>query len=158
METEERTAGHKSFIVLMNLIAWMVLITAVGLGAIHFNECPVQSYIPIYLIIIGGCGLILLMLAYWNNTLHEGFWKQICILCILCIVVFSIIWFLTGTVWVYSIYPPSFNSSAVRHYCQRSLYLFAFWFNILCFLCVLVLIPCCICYFLYECVRTAYCP
>lgn len=66
------------------------------LGANHFNECPIQPYIPIYLIIIGGCGLVLLMLVYWENTLHEGFWKQICIVLILCIIVFSLIWFITG--------------------------------------------------------------
>lgn len=68
----------------------------ISLGAIHFGECPTQPHIPLYLIIIGGCGLILLMLAYWNNTLCEGFWKQICMLCILCISAFSIVWFLTG--------------------------------------------------------------
>ncbi|MCJ8731532.1 hypothetical protein PDJAM_G00200610 [Pangasius djambal] len=95
METEERTSVCKSLIVLLNLIAWMLLITAVGLGAMHLSECPIQPYIPIYLIIIGGCGIILLMLAYWTNTLHEGFWCQICILSIICISVFSIAWFLT---------------------------------------------------------------
>ncbi|MCI4377386.1 hypothetical protein PGIGA_G00202990 [Pangasianodon gigas] len=156
METEERTSVCKSLIVLLNLIAWMLLVTAVGLGAIHFSECPIQPYIPIYLIIIGGCGIILLMLAYWTNTLHEGFWCQICILSIICISVFSIAWFLTGTVWIYSIYPPNFNSTAVGHYCQRTLYLFAFWFNILGFLSVVFFVPCCICYVLYECIRTIY--
>ncbi|XP_047657223.1 zgc:103586 isoform X1 [Tachysurus fulvidraco] len=158
METEDRTAVYKSFIVLLNLSAWMVLITTVGLGAMHYNGCPIQPHIPIYLIIIGVCGLILLMLAYCMNTLSEGFWLQICLLCILCIVIFTVIWFLTGTVWVFSIYPPNYNSSAEGHYCQRTLYLFAFWFNILCFLSVLFLIPCCICYFVYECVRRAYSP
>ncbi|KAF7706339.1 hypothetical protein HF521_019593 [Silurus meridionalis] len=123
MESKEINTAYISCIVMLNLIAWMLLVTAVGLGAIHYNECPIQPHIPIYLIVIGACGLILLMLAYWMNTLREGFWKQICILCVLCLSVFSIIWLITGSVWIYSINPPNFNSSAVEDFCQKSLYI-----------------------------------
>ncbi|KAG9274313.1 hypothetical protein AMEX_G11222 [Astyanax mexicanus] len=126
-ETAERDGVRKSFIVMLNLIAWMVLTATAGLGAINFHECPIQPHIPTYLIMIGACGAVSLMLAYLKNTLHEGALNQLCSICIFCILLLSTCWILMGTFWVYSIYPPNYDSSNGRHYCQRTLYLFAFW-------------------------------
>ncbi|KAL7875968.1 hypothetical protein AOLI_G00109310 [Acnodon oligacanthus] len=111
MVAAERAGVYKSFIVMLNLIAWMVLMAAAGLGTIHFHECPVQPHIPTYLIVIGACGVISLILAYLKNTLHEGALSQLCTVSIFCILLFSICWMLTGAFWVYSIYPPNYDSS-----------------------------------------------
>ena len=42
-----------------------------------------------------------------------------------------------GTLWVYSIYPPSY-SDAVDGYCQKNVYHFAFYLTNLCWLLVIV--------------------
>ncbi|XP_053351308.1 uncharacterized protein LOC128520894 [Clarias gariepinus] len=182
METEERAAVNKPFIVLLNLVAWIILITAVVLGAIHVNECPIHPHIPIYLIVIGVSGIILLMLAYWTNSLDNEVWKVRCLICILLMVIFNIIWFLrgkkwlenrtekcgenislnfscdsvhccTGSVLIYSIYPPNYNSALVDvPYCNKTLYLFAFWTTTLMYILLAVVFMCGCCYLICLCV------
>ncbi|KAI4895740.1 hypothetical protein NFI96_024041 [Prochilodus magdalenae] len=136
----------------------MVLIAATGLGVIHFHECPIQPPIPTYLIVIGACGVISLMLAYLKNTLQEGASSQLFTVCIFCILLFSICWMVAGTFWVYSIYPPNYDSAIVERYCQRTLYLFALWFNNFVFVCVFMVFTWCMSYLLYRCVTVAFCP
>lgn len=46
---------------------------------------------------------------------------------------------LSGTYWIYSIYPPNYVPTSTGDHCHRTLYLFAFWINNLGFLCVFIL-------------------
>ncbi|XP_041740951.1 transmembrane protein 272-like [Coregonus clupeaformis] len=41
---------------------------------------------------------------------------------------FLFCWFISGNVWIYSIYQPNFNQTLTEDpYCNKTLYLFAFW-------------------------------
>ncbi|CAM4515607.1 unnamed protein product [Leuciscus chuanchicus] len=110
METTER-AARKSFIVIINMIAWMILITATGLGTIHFHECPVQPKLPVYMTVIGATGLLSLLLMYLRNTLDDCPLARFCTAFILMLCVFIVCWFIAGTYWIYSIYPPNSDST-----------------------------------------------
>ncbi|KAI7802944.1 hypothetical protein IRJ41_000243, partial [Triplophysa rosa] len=135
METTEKSA-RKSFVVMFNLIGWMVLISATALGIIHFHECPVQPNLPTYLIVIGAGGLLSMLLMYLRNTMDDCLLVRFCSVFLLMLFVFIVCWFFTGSYWIYSIYPPSYDVTNTTNHCHRTLYLFAFWFNNLCFLCV----------------------
>ena len=36
-------------------------------------------------------------------------------------------WFIAGNVWIYSNYQPSYNPNDGNDYCDKTLYMFAFW-------------------------------
>ncbi|XP_053716769.1 transmembrane protein 272-like [Synchiropus splendidus] len=102
----------------------------IALGVAHLDECPAQPYIPIYLIVFGvfsilGCYITALPWTRQNSeecTALDG---------ILLVVrnlsnIFMPFWFIAGSHWIYSIYVPSYIPGSVL-YCNRVLYLFAFW-------------------------------
>lgn len=100
------------------------------IGFIYRDECPVQKYIPIYLIVLGSFGILRNFVGLYSqlktrsseNEGEEGNKRRSsfehCISC------FLIIWFIAGNVWIYSIYEPNYVSYP---YCNKTLYLFAFW-------------------------------
>ncbi|XP_043099256.1 zgc:103586 isoform X1 [Puntigrus tetrazona] len=136
MEATE-TAARKSFIVVINMIVWMILITAIGLGAIHFYECPVQPNLPTYVTVIGAAGLLSLLIMYLRNTLDDCLLVGFCGAFSCTLYLFIVCWFIAGTYWIYSIYPPNYVPTG--DHCHKTLYLFAFWINNLGFLCVFIL-------------------
>lgn len=150
MEMTE-TAARKSFIVMINMIAWMILISATGLGAIHYHECPVQPKLPLYVTVIGVTGLLSLLLMYLRNSLDDCLLARLCSAVSLMLYMFIVCWFFTGTYWIYSIYPPNYDLTSTGDHCHRTLYLFAFWFNNLCFMCVSVIFVFFMYTILYNC-------
>uniref|UniRef100_A0A3B4HA65 Si:dkey-19b23.12 n=1 Tax=Pundamilia nyererei TaxID=303518 RepID=A0A3B4HA65_9CICH len=129
-------------------------------GGIYLHECPRQHYIPIYLIVLGVFSVFSVLLSCLPcskepeegtsnplNTIYKA-WTSLTILLFIC-------WVIAGDVWIYSIYQPNYdkNTTDVSSYCNKTLYLFAFWINtfanisfgfiFLC--CPLVLICCCLC-------------
>nr|XP_055053885.1 transmembrane protein 272-like [Misgurnus anguillicaudatus] len=144
METTETVAARKSFIVVINLIGWMVLISAIGLGVIHLYECPVQPNLPIYLTVTGASGLLSMLLIYIRNTMDDCLLARVCSVFSLTLYVFIVCWFIAGTYWIYSVYPPNYDLTSATNHCHRTMYLFAFWFNNLCFLCLSILLVFCI--------------
>ncbi|XP_039455619.1 transmembrane protein 272-like [Oreochromis aureus] len=134
--------------------------SATALGAIYLHECPREHYIPIYLIVVGAFGVfnILLSCLPCINEPEEGTSNPLSTIYKawnLLIMFFAICWVIAGNVWIYSIYQPNYdkNTTDVSSYCNKTLYLFAFWMftagyilSGLFFLCCpLVLICCCLC-------------
>uniref|UniRef100_A0A672K0K6 Uncharacterized protein n=1 Tax=Sinocyclocheilus grahami TaxID=75366 RepID=A0A672K0K6_SINGR len=62
---------------------------------------------------------------------------------------FHLFYFLfIGSVWVYSIYPPNYNQAVAGDvYCNKTLYLFAFWTTTLGYILLglALLFGCCVC-------------
>ncbi|XP_052416002.1 zgc:103586 isoform X2 [Carassius gibelio] len=125
METIE-TAAKKSFI-------------ATGLGVIHLHECPVQPNLPIYVTVIGLTGLLSLLVMYLRDTLDDSLLVRFCSAFSFTLYIFIVCWFVAGTHWIYSIYPPNYVPTSTGDHCHKTLYLFAFWINNLGFLCVFML-------------------
>ncbi|KAG7497659.1 hypothetical protein JOB18_002808 [Solea senegalensis] len=134
-------------------------IAQIALGVVYLHECPKQDYIPIYLIVLGVFGLMLSLLACLpcaqepedgtTNPLSQvcKAWNSLTSLFLSC-------WFIAGNVWIYSIYQPNYNKTTtdVDPYCNKTLYLFAFWTTTLGYILLglILVIGCCAmcCFFL----------
>ena len=106
------------------------------------KECPVEPFIPIYLIVAGSCGLLKATIMSCQKinekdvedtekdfmSSNEDLSNTSKFLDGL-LNVFMFTWFIAGNIWVYSHYKP--NESPPLHnpldYCNPRLYWFAFW-------------------------------
>ncbi|XP_050923336.1 transmembrane protein 272 [Lates calcarifer] len=119
-----RSAGSISALVVVNIIWWMVMIAAIGMGTIHLGHCQVEPNIPIYLIVMGAASVISLCLTYTGAFWDDGAACVLSSACIALLHLFTFCWFIAGTVWVYSVYPPSYTPG--KHYCHKTVFQFAF--------------------------------
>ncbi|XP_072232811.1 transmembrane protein 272 [Leuresthes tenuis] len=131
-------------------------IAQIAIGAVYLNDCPRQHYIPIYLIVTGVFGLVLVVFSCLpcaqqpdDSTINPLSW--VCKTWNSLISFFLFCWFITGNVWIYSIYEPNYNKNTtnVDPYCDKTLYLFAFWTTTLGYILigVFMVIGCCCCCF-----------
>ncbi|XP_051284817.1 transmembrane protein 272-like [Dicentrarchus labrax] len=109
-------------------------IAQIAIGAVHLDDCPQQHYIPIYLIVAGVFGLVLALLACLPCTQQPkdgttNLLSRVCATWNSLMSLFLFCWFIAGNVWIYSIYEPNYNKNTtdVDPYCDKTLYLFAFW-------------------------------
>ncbi|KAI4895743.1 hypothetical protein NFI96_024044, partial [Prochilodus magdalenae] len=94
-------------------------------GAMYLEDCPKQHYIPIYLVV---CGVFSIVLAVFSCLPCCKAQECICNLWNGLVSAFMFCWYITGNVWIYSIYTPNYNATLVEEpYCNKTLYLFAFW-------------------------------
>ena len=109
-------------------------IACIIIGARYKDECAVQRYIPIYLIVLGSFGILRNLVGLYsqvkNRSNAEGDEDEAnkakssfehCISC------FLVIWFIAGNVWIYSVYEPDYIHVGSPEYCNKTLYLFSFW-------------------------------
>ncbi|RVE60510.1 hypothetical protein OJAV_G00181540 [Oryzias javanicus] len=110
-------------------------ITQIALGAVHLDDCPRQHYIPIYLIVSGVFALVLGAVSCLPCTQKSEEGRASPPLSCFCTVwnsltsFFLFCWFIAGNVWIYSIYEPNYNKNTTSTdlYCDKTVYLFAFW-------------------------------
>ncbi|KAM4714283.1 transmembrane protein 272 isoform 1-T2 [Anableps anableps] len=140
----------------------IIPIAQIAIGAVYLHECPVQENIPIYLIVSGVFSLILDLLSCLpctrgpkdgsQSVLSQSFtvWNSLVSLFLFC-------WFITGNVWIYSVYEPNYikNSTDVSLYCNKTLYLFAFWTTTLVYILVILflVVGCCVLFCFFLCGR-----
>ncbi|XP_046852795.1 transmembrane protein 272-like isoform X2 [Xenia sp. Carnegie-2017] len=123
----------------------LALPTAMIVIGVHFrHNCPVEPFIPIYLIIAGSCGLLkCLTLSFekfksCNTTQEQAFVENYSSNEDLSntskfmdglLNIFMFTWFIAGNVWVYSHYKPNMKPSSknLSNYCDPTVYWFAFW-------------------------------
>ncbi|XP_063320907.1 transmembrane protein 272-like [Pelmatolapia mariae] len=142
------------------VVVCIIPIAQIAIGAKYLHECPREHFIPIYLIVVGVFGLILSLLSCLpcakeseegtSNPLSKISiaWNSVTSVFLFC-------WFIAGNVWIYSIYQPNYikNTTDVSSYCNKTLYLFAFWTTTLVYILVglfflcgsLVLMCSCLC-------------
>ena len=97
------------------------------------DECPIQKYIPIYLIVLGSFGILRNLIGLYNQckkrmrgdgeTEESDAKKTTCEGMIDC---FLVAWFIAGNVWVYKNYEPNYVDRSSALYCDKTVYLFAF--------------------------------
>ncbi|KAM8882175.1 transmembrane protein 272-like [Synchiropus picturatus] len=115
----------------LSLFAACILASAkIAIGVMHLDECPAQPYIPIYLIVFGVFSILVSIISVlpWTRQDCE---ERTALGGILLVVrnlfnTFIFAWFIAGSYWIYSIYAPSYVAGSIL-YCNRVLYLFAFW-------------------------------
>ncbi|XP_044126012.1 transmembrane protein 272-like [Bufo gargarizans] len=106
----------------ITFIAWFGLgIAMIVMGAIYKDECPIQPSIPIFLLVAGVTHLVFIILLFLRRVLET------CSIVLEALIgMFSFAWFITGSVWVFSLYSKNIDSSQ----CDQNLYFFAFGFLI----------------------------
>ncbi|XP_040908593.1 transmembrane protein 272-like isoform X1 [Toxotes jaculatrix] len=125
VENRSQNAVRISSVVVVNIIWWMVMIAGIAVGATHLSRCPVQPNIPIYLIVMGAASLLSLSLTYTSSTCTDGAVHILSLVCTGFLHFFTFCWFIAGSVWVYSVYPPSYTPGEAR-YCHKTIFQFAF--------------------------------
>ncbi|XP_069033015.1 transmembrane protein 272-like [Embiotoca jacksoni] len=145
MEPRPQRATLIATIVVVNMIWWIVMIAAIGLGITHLGSCPLHPYIPIYLVVLGASSILALCMTYTMSMFKDGSVYILSTVCMTCLHIFSFCWFIAGTSWIYSVYPPNYSKDGPNLYCQRTTYQFAFVITTLVWvtLAVLVLFGCC---------------
>ncbi|KAK3099398.1 hypothetical protein FSP39_003814 [Pinctada imbricata] len=107
-------------------------ISMVVMGAIYKDDCPIQRYIPIYLIVGGSFGILKNLTSLGqkakNDRDEEGDEKNMksnpydVVLNL-----FLFAWFIAGNVWVYQIRGAVSSDITSVNYCHPTLYAYAFW-------------------------------
>ncbi|GIY07922.1 uncharacterized protein CDAR_385961 [Caerostris darwini] len=107
----------------------VVPISMILVGTNYFGECPVEQFIPVYLIVGGTFGVVKNVLGFFSRwktnesdqerLIHRS--RDSILNC------FLIAWFITGCIWTYRVYEPEYEDEKSPFYCNKTLYLFAFW-------------------------------
>ncbi|XP_030649007.1 transmembrane protein 272 [Chanos chanos] len=144
-------------LIFLKLLGAALPVAEIVIGALYVNDCPVQKYIPVYLIVAGGFALALALLSCLpcSRESEDGSQSALSGLCTAwnsLISLFLFCWFITGNVWIYSVYQPSYVPNNV-HYCNKTLYLFAFWTTTLVYILmgVAMAVGCCALFCLCVC-------
>lgn len=106
-------------------------------GAKYKDDCPVEPFIPIYLIVGGSFGMLKTIIVLCqrarshdetdtdideDQSMSSKFIDGVLNL-------FLFTWFIAGNIWVYSKYKPNPTPppNDAMNYCNPTLYMFAFW-------------------------------
>lgn len=125
-------------------------IACIVIGVKYEDDCPVEKYIPIYLIVLGAFGVLRNIVGLYtqvkkrseeSDSDDDDSKKSLCERTIDC---FLIGWFIAGNVWIYSVYEPSYDPTNHHHYCDQTLYLFAFWLTTASYI-FIGFVCCCMC-------------
>ncbi|XP_017779908.1 PREDICTED: uncharacterized protein LOC108565133 [Nicrophorus vespilloides] len=110
----------------------IIPICMIAMGSIYLHECPQGEYIPVYLLVGGIFGIVKQLLHLSarvrkrEEEREEEHLRQSPTQTLLnC---FMLGWFIIGSVWVYKEFEPNYDPMKENgKYCNKSLYLFAFW-------------------------------
>ncbi|XP_058637659.1 transmembrane protein 272-like [Onychostoma macrolepis] len=140
-------------LVISKLLLLALPIAQIAIGAVYLQDCPQQYYIPVYVLVCGVFSVFLDLLSCLpcareakeggHTMLHRtcNAWNSLVSTFLLC-------WMICGSVWIYSIYPPNYNQTVTGEpYCNKTLYLFAFWTTTLAYIALglALLSGCCVC-------------
>lgn len=125
----------------------VIPVCMIVIGSIYLYDCPQGEYIPIYLLVGGGFGVLKQLLhlsARVRQRVEEQEEERVrqsptqtLLNC------FMLGWFIIGSMWVYKEYEPNYEPKLGK-YCNRTLYLFAFWLITSVYI-VLAIIIICLC-------------
>ncbi|KPP58797.1 hypothetical protein Z043_123345 [Scleropages formosus] len=143
-------------LVISKLIVIALPIAQIAIGALYLKECPLKDYIPIYLVVWGVFSITLSLLSCLPCTQESEGQEQrplssLCTAWNSLVSIFLFCWFIAGNVWIYSIYPPNYDGSNGAPYCNKTLYLFAFWTTTLVYILVGAALVVCCCVLLCMC-------
>ncbi|KAL9953437.1 hypothetical protein ACROYT_G040858 [Oculina patagonica] len=103
-------------------------IAMIVIGAKYKDECPVEDMIPLYLIVAGAAGLFANCCSCGIRYSGGDDDEEKTVNPVQAIVqLFLFAWFVCGNVWIYTNYEPNYTDPESADYCNKTLYLFAFW-------------------------------
>lgn len=110
-------------------------------GVKYINDCPIQSSVPVYLLVGGCCGVLRILATMWRNLqyrrqldsyndsyVHEGLYvSQTYRLMNVFLTLFLIGWLVAGSHWVFGVWEPPYSQPLHEpsNWCDRTVYRFA---------------------------------
>lgn len=134
------TIGFTIFLGIMLAIP----IAMIAMGAKYLNDCPVERYIPIYLIVAGSFGVARNLFTIGRRFCQkdEEDEEKTKVNPVASVVdCFMFAWFIAGNVWIYRTKGDFSTDPTAANFCDPTLYWFAFWITTS----VYILIGCCCC-------------
>lgn len=137
--------GFGSIAVLIYLILILALPAAkLILGIIYLQQCPIQTHIPLYMIVSGGAGLAIIFFLLLSSTCSycrsSTTARQATHRCMIgttafargmqgVLALFLFVWFFFGNAWVFSVRArvQTNRPAETTTYCHPALYWFAFY-------------------------------
>jgi len=147
--------GAVVFAITIILCAIVIPLLMLIIGARNIDNCPINSLIPVYLIVGGALTLFLVpisaVVGYCIKSVSHETGAGACLHFLLALFftllgVFSFAWFICGNVWVFRAHEPSYDPKDHSEYCDELTYKFSFWVIILTYICSM-LSCCCSCCF-----------
>ncbi|CAF1230507.1 unnamed protein product [Adineta ricciae] len=117
------------------LLPLSIAIASFVVGILYINNCPIQPYIPIYLLVQGAVGLYILIIhltaivyILYINRYKYQFIGTIAFLTAF-LFLFQFAWFIAGNIWVFgAVQRVQFTNPAnTTSYCNGTVYRSAFW-------------------------------
>lgn len=116
-------------------LPFSIAIVSLIFGIIYSSDCPIQRYIPVYLIVQGSVGLLIfiihLLAIVYILCITKFKYFFICTIAILTALLglFLFAWFIAGNIWIFSMFNRvQFDDPAnTNSYCNGVLYHAAFW-------------------------------
>ncbi|RZB40034.1 uncharacterized protein BDFB_004997 [Asbolus verrucosus] len=125
------------------IIAAALNISVLVVGCLNVHKCPVNKNIPLFLIAVGGIGLMSKFISYIRERLSElvtvahlesSLYSAEVVFCFL------------GSYWVFKEYQPSYDPFDETKYCNKTAYLFAFSYLIIHYTIALAVLLACCCF------------
>ncbi|XP_010745154.2 uncharacterized protein LOC104931765 [Larimichthys crocea] len=84
-------------------------IAQITLGAVHMYDCPAAPFIPVYVMVCGMLALLLMgLFALPKLICPTAPGNMIWTVWIISLLLFVFIWFICGSYYIYSVYPPNY--------------------------------------------------
>ncbi|KAJ8920597.1 hypothetical protein NQ315_004736 [Exocentrus adspersus] len=105
-------------------VIWLIIyICLLGVGSYGVKKCPVEKYIPMYLIATGVIGLLSKLLNCYREKLLPILDVSYILTCLYAV---EIVLLIFGSYWVYKEYQPKYDPKQGNLYCDKTVYLLAF--------------------------------
>ncbi|CAF0785921.1 unnamed protein product [Rotaria sordida] len=138
----------KSFAIVTNTIvatALLILLTVFQVilffvGVKYLNDCPIQSNLPVYLLVVGSMGLVRVLNLLWKQFRRRRMRKLEGVeldqeeetddngsdFTDAVLNLFLLAWFIVGQFWTWSVFMPNFEFGLENpnNYCHRNVYIF----------------------------------
>ncbi|CAF2424791.1 unnamed protein product [Rotaria sp. Silwood2] len=140
------SAGGLSTVAALIYLSFLLALPIIKLilGILYVKECPVNKNIPLYMIISGICGLVIVILVvsssactYYrsiSNTQKPTHGFIICTIALIrgmqgTLAIFLFIWFIFGNIWIFNARyrVRTDRPNDINNYCHATLYWFAFY-------------------------------
>ncbi|XP_058804052.1 uncharacterized protein LOC131671566 [Phymastichus coffea] len=109
------------------VVSFVLPIIMIIIGGLYLHDCPQGEDIPVYLLVGGIFGVIKESLKFTKAVRYCGDEERVrqstTLILINC---FLLGWLILGSIWVYKEYEPNYDPRLGK-YCNKTLYLFAFW-------------------------------
>ncbi|CAF1016353.1 unnamed protein product [Adineta ricciae] len=142
----------RAALLIILVVSTFLPIAALIIGQVYKNDCPMQPWIPRWLIIFGAMGLagfslifITMSITFQRCSKDTEVGNDIGSYMFCLLILFFLAWLIAGSVWIFPAnLEVQFNETNKKTYCHKTLYKFAFGLSLVQYSLIGVLVCCCL--------------